>query len=99
MDNAGLTLFWLFIGLTTASIMCSIIVLCLRHCILKFIAERSDSQDSSSRQTELNARASQNGTDQMKSKEEECSHSDFVEAVEVHQPGGSVVVGVLMPQQ
>lgn len=99
MDNAGLILFWIFIGLTAASLMCSIVVLCLRHCIMKFISRRSDSHgqaDSSSWQTELHASTDQNGADRVKSKKEECGQADAVEAIEVRQPGGSVVVGVLM---
>lgn len=102
MDNAGLTLFWLFIGLTATSVMCSVLVICLRHCIRRCMDRPSTSADQaefSSPPTELHAATHQQTQEAAKTTNDEGCDPAFLEAVGVQQPGGSVVVGVPVVQR
>jgi len=103
IDEAGLALFWLFVGLTGASIMCSVLVLCLRHCILRLLPPRPTRPDSSTTSTNSRAAVSQAALHRVNSSAEKDNQShpheaEFLGAVEVHQPGGSVVVGFPLQQ-
>lgn len=101
MDETGLALFWLFIGLTGASIVCSLLVLCLRQCILKLLPPRPTRPESSTASINSRTAASQAAADHnnpgSKTIEAHPREAEFLRAVEVHQPGGTIVVGVPLP--
>lgn len=96
MDNTGLTLFWLFVGLTVASIMCSLVVVFFRRCILSLLPPRPSALVSSTSTSRATAPRMTRESDIADAGKEKSSTSptDSIEAVEVQQPGGSVVIGV-----
>lgn len=97
-ETGVIVLFYVFVALTVASIMCSLLVLCLRHFVLK----NTDSPESGTSQVTLTDRgqAPSPPADELPQHDSSAKLSDVGfapdagEAVQVQQPGGSVAVGI-----